>query len=260
MPGHDINYLALSGVLGILNAGGSGPPVVSGIKLADVGGGSLQATIGILLALRARETTGKGQYVDIAMADGILSWLLLPAAIYFADGKLPEPGAIAMDGKRPGFNVYQTKDGGYISLGLREPKLFENLCKAVGREDLVPEQNAPSPRREEVIAELQEIFLTRTRDEWFKILKEKDVSVSPVNRLDETFSDPHFLHRNMIVELDHPAVGKVKQLGIAIKLSDTPGRIERFAPDLGENSDEILRDLGYSEEDVGRLRAEGAIK
>jgi crotonobetainyl-CoA:carnitine CoA-transferase CaiB-like acyl-CoA transferase len=260
MPGHDINYLALSGVLGILNGGGSGPPIVSGIKLADVGGGGLQATIGILLALRARETTGKGQYVDIAMADGILSWLLLPSAMYFSDGKLPEPGAIAMDGTRPGFNVYETKDGGYISLGLREPKLFENLCRAIGREDLVSEQNAPSPRREEVIAELQKIFLTRARDEWFQILKDNDVSVSPVNKLDETLSDPHFRHRKMIVELDHPDVGKVKQLGIAIKLSETPGRIERFAPDLGENSDEVLRELGYSEEEVERLRKTGAIK
>jgi len=260
MPGHDINYLALSGVLGILNEGGGGPPVVSGIKLADVGGGSLQATIGILLALMAREKTGRGQYVDIAMADGILSWLLLPSAMYFANGKVPEPGVIALDGKRPGFNAYKTKDGGYISLGLREAKLFENLCKAIGKEDLIPEQNAPSPRREEIIAELQEIFLTRTRDEWFKFLRKNDVSVSPVYSLDETLCDPHFLHRKMVVELDHPTAGKVKQLGMAIKLSDTPGRVERFAPTVGENNEEILRDLGYSAEDVVRLRDAGAIK
>ncbi len=91
LPGHDINYLALSGVLGILNEGGSGPPIVSGVKLADVGGGSLQATTGILLALLAREKTGRGQHVDIAMADGIMSWLLLPSALYFESGQVPEP-------------------------------------------------------------------------------------------------------------------------------------------------------------------------
>ncbi len=166
---------------------------------------------------------------------------------------------VARDGKRPGFNSYKTKDGGYISLGLREPMFFANLCKALGREDLIPEQNAPSPRREEITAELQEIFLTRTRDEWFQFLRENDVSVSPVYTLDEALSDPHFLHRKMIVELDHPTVGKVKQLGIAIKLSETPGRIERFAPAVGENNEEILLDLGYSAEDMARLRTAGAI-
>ncbi len=259
MPGHDINYLALAGVLGILNEGGSGPPIVSGIKLADIGGGGLQATIGILLALMAREKTGRGQYVDISMADGILSWIISPAAMYFADGKIPPPGVIALDGKRPGFNAYRTKDGGYISLGLREEQLFANLCRAINREDLIPFQNAPSPKREEVIAELQEIFLSKNRDEWFQLLKENDVSASPVYKMNETFSDPHFLYRKMIVELDHPVVGKVKQIGIPIKLSDTPGRIARFAPELGENSEEILRDLGYSEEDIARMRADGVI-
>ena len=259
LPGHDINYLALTGVLGILNEGGGGPPIVSGVKLADVGGGSLQAAIGILLAILAREKTGRGQYVDIAMADGIMSWLLLPSALYFESGRLPQPGVVALDGKRPGFYSYKTKDGGYISLGLREPRLFANLCQAIGREDLIPEQNAPSPRREEIIAELQEIFLTRTRDEWFQFLRENDVSVSPVYTLDEAFSDPHFLHRKMMVELEHPTEGKVKQLGIAIKLSDTPGRIERFAPAVGENTEEILLDLGYSAGDRAGLRSAGAI-
>ncbi|MFC1886644.1 CaiB/BaiF CoA transferase family protein [Thermodesulfobacteriota bacterium] len=259
MPGHDINYLSMTGVLGILNEGGSGPPIVSGVKLADIGGGSFQATVGILLALLAREKTGKGQYVDIAMADGIMSWLTRPAAMYFETGEAPEPGVVAMDGKRPGFYPYRTKDGGYISFGLREEKLFQNMCRAIGREDLIPDQNAPSPRREEVIAELQQVFLTKNRDEWFEFLREKDISVSPVHTLPEAFNDPHFIHREMVVELDHPEAGKVKQLGIPIKLSDTPGRIARFAPKLGEHNEEILLDLGYSKEDMARMRAAGAI-
>ena len=225
-----------------------------------MGGGSPQAVVGILLALLAREKTGRGQYVDIAMADGIMSWLLQPSATYFKSGQVPEPGVMVLDGKRPGFNSYKTKDGGYISLGLREPKLFANLCRAIGREDLIPEQNAPSPRREEIIAELKEIFLTKTRDEWFQFLQESDVSVSPVHSLDEALSNPHFLHRKMVLELDHPTVGKVKQLGIAIKLSETPGRIERFAPAVGENTEEILFDLGYSSEDMAQLRVARAIK
>ena len=111
----------------------------------------------------------------------------------------------------------------------------------------------------EISSCLKQIFLTRTRDEWFQFLRENDVSVSPVYTLDEALSDPHFLHRKMVVELDHPTVGKVKQLGIAIKLSETPGKIERFAPAVGENTEEILLDMGYSAEDMAHFRAARAI-
>ena len=259
LPGHDINYMAIAGALSVLNEGGAGRPIVAGMKLADVGGGSLQAIIGILLAILAREKTGRGQFVDIAMTDGIMSWLAGPLSMYFESGKVPEPGIIPLDGKRPGFNAYETKDGKFISFGLREAHLFANFCRALGREDFIPDQNTPGKRRAEMIAELQKIFRTRTRDEWFQFLKEKDVSVAPVYTLDEAVRDPHLLHRKMVVEVKHPKLGKVKQLGIAIKLSDTPGQIRRPAPLLGEHTEEVLLGLGYSKADVARLKQAGVV-
>jgi crotonobetainyl-CoA:carnitine CoA-transferase CaiB-like acyl-CoA transferase len=251
--------MAVSGALNVLNEGGAGRPIVAGLKLADIGGGSLQAIIGILLAIMAREKTGRGQLVDIAMTDGIMSWLAWPLDIFFESRKIPEPGAIPLDGKRPGFNAYETKDGKYISFGIREPHLFANFCSALGRDDFIPDLDTPGKRREEMIAELQKIFLTKTRDEWFEFFKEKNVSIAPVYAPDEAIQDPHLLHRKMVVEVEHPKIGKIKQLGIAIKLSDTPGQIRRPAPLVGENAEEVLLELGYSKADVGRLKRAGVV-
>lgn len=259
LPGHDINYMALSGASSVLNEGGAGRPIVTGIKLADIGGGSLQAIIGILLAIMAREKTGRGQLIDIAMTDGIMSWLVWPLDIFFESGKLPESSIVPLDGKRPGFTSYETKDGKYISFGIREPHLFANFCAALGREDFIRDQDTPGKRREEMITALQEIFRTRTRDEWFQFLKEKEVNVSPVYTLDEAVRDPHLLYRKMVVEVKHPKLGIVKQIGMAIKLSDTPGQIRRLAPLMGEHTEEVLLELGYSKTDVARLKRNGVV-
>ena len=259
LPGHDINFIALSGVLGVLNEGGF-PPVVPGIKIADIGGGGLQATVGILLALLARDRTGNGQYIDISMTDGIASWLAIPSAIYFESASVPEQGLVSLDGKRPGYNVYKTGDGKYISLGLREPKLFEKFCRAIGREELISYQNEPGEKREEMIAQLQQIFSTRTRDEWFKFLEQVDVSVAPVYSIDEVFSDPQIVQREMVLEMNHPTLEKVRQIGIPIKLSDTPGTVRSFAPTPGQHTEEVLSDLGYTQERIEELRREKAIQ
>lgn len=259
LPGHDINYLALSGALSMLNEGGAGRPIVAGLKLADIGGGSLQAIIGILLAVMAREKTGRGQLVDIAMTDGIMSWLIWPLDIFFESGKIPASGEIPLDGKRPGFNIYKTKDGKYITLGIREPHLFANFCRIVGREDFTPDLDTQGERRGEIIAELQKIFLARNRDEWVQFFKGKEVNIAPVNNPDEAIQDPHLLHRKMVVEVEHPKFGKVKQIGFSIKLSDTPGQIRKLAPMIGENTEEVLLELGYSMADISRLKQTGVI-
>jgi crotonobetainyl-CoA:carnitine CoA-transferase CaiB-like acyl-CoA transferase len=259
LPGHDINYLAVSGALSVLNEGGAGQPMVSGLKLADIGGGGLQAIIGVLLALLAREKTGRGQLVDIALTDGIMSWLVWPLDIFFERGKIPDPGEVPLAGKRPGFNVYETKDGKYISLGIREPHLFANFCAVLGRKDFAPDMETSGKRREEMIAELRKIFLTKRRDEWVHFFQGKDINFAPVNTPDEAARDPHLLHRKMVVEVDHPRIGKVKQVGMAIKLSDTPGQIRKTAPLVGENTEEVLTELGYIPKEIARLKRSGII-
>ncbi len=257
MPGHDINYISIAGALGIIGQKG-GPPAIPSNLLADYAGGGMHAAIGILAALLARERTGKGQHVDIAMCDGVVSLMHMAAMQYFTTGKAPERGNDMLTGGLPHYNVYETKDGKYISLGSLEPWFYENLCRAVGREDFIPYE-WDEGKRSEIFSAFREIFRTKTRDEWFDLLKQIDICVAPVYSIDEVFSDPQVVHRKMVVDIDHPRLGKIKQVGISVKLSDTPGSIRSLAPFPGQHTDEILKELGYTEKRIEELRREGAI-
>lgn len=259
LAGHDINYMALSGILG-LSGSKEGPPIIPGINVADLGGGTMFAAIGILTAIIAREKTGKGQYVDVAMLDGLLSWLSgIYAATYLMRGIIPRRGELQLGGARPGYNLYETADGCYITLGVLEPWFWERLCKALGREDFIPHQNASGERRQEVFAAFRQIFKTKTRDEWFEFLREQDIEVAPLYSFEEVFADPQVLHRGMVVEVPRPNGGHVKQIGIPIKFSETPGTVRSAAPRTGQHTEEVLRGLGYPSERIEALRREGAI-
>lgn len=258
LPGHDINYISIAGALSLVGERDRCPTPPSNL-LADFAGGSLQATIGILAALLAREKTGKGQFLDIAMIDGVVSLLAMEATQYFAIGTVPKRRETMLTGNMPYYNVYEAKDGGYISLGCIEPQFWANLCRALGREDFLPYQEDTGPKREEIFAFLRKTFLSRTRDEWFEFLSQKDVCVAPVYTLDETFSDPQVLHRQVVTEVDHPKYGKVRQVGIVPKLSETPGRIRGLGVLPGEHTEQILLELGYSPEEIQRLRESQAI-
>ena len=140
-----------------------------------------------------------------------------------------------------------------------EPWFWERFCRAIEREDLIPYME-PSEISAAVIAELEQLFSTRTRDEWIKLLSEIDVPYGPVNTIEEAFSDPQVLHRRMVLEEKHPRAGKIKLLGIPIKLSETPGEIRTLSPAYGEHTLDILGELGYSDDDLKRLRETGAIE
>ena len=159
----------------------------------------------------------------------------------------------------PFYNIYETKDGKYVSLGALEPWFYQNLCNALGREDFGPHEFDKGEKREEIFAFFRETFRTKTRDEWVELLRQADVPVAPVYSLDEVFSDPQMLHRKMVLEFDHPRLGKVKQVGVSIKLSDTPGQVRSLAPLAGQHTDEILAGLGYSKEKIEELRTSGAV-
>jgi len=257
VAGHDINYISTGGAQGMIGERG-GRPIVITNWLADYAAGGMQAAIGILAALMARGRTGKGQHVDIAMTDGVISLMHTEAATYFSTGKVPTTGDILMFAGIPCYGIYDTKDGKYISLGTLEPWFYENLCRALGREDFIPYE-FNQEKWGEVTAFFRETFLTKTRDEWIQLLRQIDTCVAPVYSVDEVFSDPHVLHRKMVVEIDHPTLGKVKQVGISIKLSDTPGAIRSIAPRPGEHTDDILLNLGYTKEVIEALRKSGAV-
>jgi crotonobetainyl-CoA:carnitine CoA-transferase CaiB-like acyl-CoA transferase len=221
--------------------------------------GCMFATISILIALIERERSGEGQYIDISLTDGALFSLTLYTSIFFAEGKSPERGGILQTGYYPCYNIYETRDGKYISIGCVEERFWKNLCRALGREDFIEHQLASGRKREEIFSTLREIFKTKSRDEWFKELAKADVCVAPVYSLDEVFKDPQILHRKMVEEIEHPKAGKIKVLGIPIKLSRTPGNIREPAPSLGQHTREILKSLGYNDEEIERFRKEGII-
>jgi crotonobetainyl-CoA:carnitine CoA-transferase CaiB-like acyl-CoA transferase len=261
--GHDINYISLAGVLGLIGPK-EGPPTIPLNIIADFAGVSLYGTIGILLALEARNRTGKGQYIDHTYMEGALHLITWFTHRFFMDGTVMKPGVSWAQGAYPHYGVYKTKDGKWLTIGCLEPHFWDNLCKAVGKEEYMQHKwtmamtfQGPEPKFDEIRAGMEKVFLTKTRDEWFDLLAANDVPVGKVNSLDETFQDPQILHRKMVIELDHPNLGKVKQVGILPKLSDTPGQFRRFAPVHGEHTDEILKALGFSGDEIEKLRKEG---
>jgi crotonobetainyl-CoA:carnitine CoA-transferase CaiB-like acyl-CoA transferase len=256
-PGHDLNYISLAGMLGIIGQPG-GPPVIPGVQIGDAAGGMF-AALGILLSLRARERTGRGQFVDISMLDGVVSWLFEPLIKFLATGNSPRPGEERLSGGIPAYNIYRTRDDRYITLGILEPHLWRNLCQVLGKEDLLEYQFAEGPKGARAREELAAIFASRTLEEWGKMLEGADVCWAPVNTFQETFADPQVRQRELLVEVDHPIAGKMQQLGIPLKLSETPGALRRPAPAHGEHTLDILGELGCSQQEAQQLKEDGII-
>lgn len=243
LPGFDIVFMAISGLLGLLSDD-EGRPIMPGLYISDIGATAMYATIGILTALLAREKTGRGQFIDLSMLDGVVSWLAGIRPEYFVGGQSPQVTS-------PGYNIYQTKEGKYIALGIGRPQSWATLCQVLGREDLVAQTTAE--KREEATSFLKQTFLSKTREAWLTLLRDSDVEIGPVNNLDEVFADPQVLHRKMILEMDHPTAGKIRQIAMPIKFSETPGQIRSPAPFIGQHTEEILQDLGYAKEQIEEL-------
>jgi len=244
-----MNYLGLVGLLGLSGEAG-GPPVQSAGQIADLGGGALMAAFAILAALRERDVSGEGQLVDVSMADGALSWLALVAARHLADGEVPERGRLELAGGLLCYRPYPCADG-HVTLGALEPKFFAEFCRGVEREDLIERQF--DPPGSEAHAELEAIFLARTREEWTRFADEHPCCLEPVLGLDEALASEHVRARDMVVSLDQPGAGPVRQLGVPVKMSRTPGRADVPGPALGEHTEEVLAALGYSEAEIAHL-------
>jgi len=266
-PAHDINYLSLAGVLGLIGDPERKPAIPLNL-VADYGGASLHGALGIVLALYARERTGKGQHVDVAYLDATLSLLAATPNLrfLFSDGIAPRRGAGFLGGSYPYYAIYETRDKKLLSIGCTEPWLWENFCTAIGRPEFArharkPDQFVRAANAEEIGAreEIAAIIRTKTRDEWYDFLVKHDVCVGKVYDVDEVVHDPQVLHRRMVVEVEHPRLGKVKEVGIAIKLSETPGSIRRAGPYTGEHTDEVLRELGIPPEEIRALREKKAV-
>jgi crotonobetainyl-CoA:carnitine CoA-transferase CaiB-like acyl-CoA transferase len=261
-PAHDGNYLSLAGVLNLIGEPDR-KPIFPLNLVADYGGASMHGALGIMMALFARERTGRGQHVDVSYLDTSLALLAATPNMRFfwSDGMAPKRGEGFLGGSYPYYAVYDTKDGKYLTIGCTEPWLWENFCKAINRPDMVkfarkPDQFVRAANAEEVAAreEIEAIIKTRTRDEWYDFLVKADVCVGKVYEPEEVVADPQVQARDMIVEMRHPVHGTVKQFGQPIKLSDTPGTIRSLAPYSGEHTDQVLGELGMATADIKALR------
>jgi CoA:oxalate CoA-transferase len=258
-PGYDLIVQAMSGGMSITGEPG-GEPVRAGIPLADLAGGCY-GVIGILSALNSRSITGKGQKVEISLLDGQIAWLTYQATYYFFNQKIPgpvgagHPSAVLYD-------RFRTSDGYVVIIAHKEP-FWSNYCKAIGREDLsnderFDENDKRVRNKRELYDIIEPILITKSTREWEQILVKYDVPCGPVNNLKQALNDPQVLSRNMVVDIDIPGYGSVKVPGNPIKIAEFK---ERFVPTpkLGEHSQEVLKDFGYSDLDIKELRGAGVI-
>ena len=252
--GHDTNYLALGGLLG-LSGEAHGPPVQAAGQIADLGGGALMGAFGILAALWERERSGEGQLVDVSMTDGAQSWLAMQAGAFLADGRVPRRGDEVLSGGVACYRPYECADG-WVSCGALEPKFWQAFCAGVGRPDLLEHQFAKPGS--DGHAQIAEAFRSKTKAEWVAFNDQHDCCIEPVLDLDEALGSELTEERGMVVELDQPEIGPVRLLGMPVKFSRTPGDATRPAPALGEHTSEVLRAAGIEGAELEALLASGA--
>lgn len=250
LPGFDPNFASVGGLLGA-TGDREGNHVLPGLPVADLTGGMFGA-MGIAFGIIARMKGKGGQFIDISCTDAIAYLIgVRLGPLFFSKGIVPGRG-------RRLAHVYKTKDAKFLCFSFGMPKFWENTCHVLGLEQYIPdwhciqalglEDSMENPeeikrKQEEIISSISQEIATKNRDEWFAIFSKADVCASPVYAVEETFSDPHIIYRNMVKELDHPGLGKVKQVGIPIKMSKTPGEIRSFAPKRGEHTQEIRQAL-----------------
>lgn len=257
LAGHDLNYIGHAGALGLIGDANGRPTIPQNI-IADYAGGGLMAAMGVCAALYERERSGEGQLVDAAMSDGVTYLLAQFISAFYGNGEQPERGRSIYTGNLPQYDVYETADGKWVTIGSLEPWFYANLCRTIGREDLIP-YAWDGGKRPEVREAFAKAFKAKTRDELFEWLNETDLCANRLLELDELEDDAHIRAREMIVELPG-ADGPVKQVGVAPKLSRTPLSARTVAPEPGAHTDDILASAGYSNDQIAELRAVGAVE
>jgi crotonobetainyl-CoA:carnitine CoA-transferase CaiB-like acyl-CoA transferase len=256
-PGYDVIAQGMGGLMSVTGEPGR-PPVKGGFSLADVGTG-MWALTGILLALQARNLTNKGQWVDANLLDTMVSWQTYLAGNYFATGKNPKP----LGGAHPNicpYQVFEANDG-YFNIAVGNDSLWKKFCQVLNLDIANDPKFTTNPlrveNRDELIPILERIFKTESFKHWVELLDQAGIPAGPVYELSDLFADPHIIEREMVTTMEHPSFGEIKQVGIPIKLSETPGELVSPPPMLGQHSIEILQSLGYTDEEIHELYEKG---
>ncbi|MCP3955757.1 MAG: CoA transferase [Desulfobacterales bacterium] len=246
--GHDVNYLGYAGILGVLGEVDR-PPAIPGVQIADIAGGGMNAAIGILLALFSREKTGKGQHIDVSMTDSMVS--LLPVALIWQQftGQFPDRGNAMLSHRYACYNTYETADGRFMAVGAVESQFWKTLCEHLGFARYVNRQY-DEEKKEEIVAAFRQAFRQKTMAQWETEFSRMDVCVSGINTIEEVLTDPLFKDREMVLELPGAAGQPEKTLGVAVKLSETPGSVRNASISFGANTETILKEYGYTPDQI----------
>ncbi len=240
--GHDVNFQGYSGILSLMGFKDSGI-CIPGVQWGDVAG-SLNAAIGILLALYHREKTGKGQYIDISITDSLTAMMPIPVGHYWIHGKPPERGNEMLSHRYAWYNVYQTKDGKFVTLGALEPRFWKVVCEYFGVPEYIPLQH-DDKHREEIIGFFRHAFAQKTRDEWLDIFKNKDACLGSVMDVGEAIYGENARSREMCVSVTDRSGKEIPVLGIPVKLSETPGTVRTAPYKFGEDTEKVLKEFGF---------------
>ena len=258
--GFDLVAQGMSGLMSINGFPGA-PPAKVGVPMADLNTGMFCA-YGILTAYINRLTTGQGQHVDASLIESGIAYTLYESATYFATGEVAGPLGSAHRMIAP-YQAFATQDG-YINIGAANQNNWERMCRAVGREDLLDDDRfASNPERMVSIDALtpimEETFRTQTTAHWVETLEKAGVPCGPIYNIEQVYADPHVQSRDMAVELEHPKSGAIRNIGVPVKLSDTPGSVRTPAPLLGQHSDEVLAQFGYAATDITAFKNAGVL-
>jgi alpha-methylacyl-CoA racemase len=251
--GHDINYLALSGVLSHSGRRAEGPPLL-GVQLADIGGGSFGAVMGILTAVIHRHLTGEGQFVDVSMLDMAIAWQAHLASQYLVGGETPEQENAPLNGGSY-YDYYETQDGRYLAIGSLEPKFWQGFCQTINRPDLIGRALDQTPANQQALkGEIAAVIRERPLAEWAAVFAPLDLCVEPVLTIPEALAQPQAQARGLVVEVPKPGGGTQRQIGSPLKFSAGKTVYKGVGTAVGSHSEEVLQALAYTPEQIAALR------
>lgn len=258
LPGHDINFEALAGILSVTRNRDERRPAIPGVPIADLAGG-FNAALAILASLRTRDRTGRGEFIDVSIYDTAVTLLVLGLARYFATGEEPLPGETLLTGSFPFYSLYETKDGGWLSVAAVEPKFWQRMCELISAPELFEKQFAEVAERPAIAETLTAKFRERTLAEWEEIFFAERLPIAGVKRVPEVVRDPQVKARDLLPTVDVPGVGKLQVISHPAKHTATEVRNPARVPKKGQDTEAILRSLGYTSRQIGALAKKNVI-